>query len=104
MWSRLSRLGRAVKTVEAGDHFLDARLLDVNVDQLVLRSNAIDQVRHRDGARVERHLERIAVAMAYQRSGNNKFGRLARELNEQPALGEGLAAQNRERLVGQNFS
>ena len=86
-------LGRAVQIVKAGDHFLDPRLLYMDVHQLVFGGNPADQIRRCDHTRIEGQLGRISVATHDRHAGKIERGRRADEIDEQPPLGEHLLAQ-----------
>src|SRR5271163_2338814 len=97
-----SCLGRAVQLVKVRNYFLDSRLLEMEIQQVVLCVDSADQLRRRHLSRIERQLDRVALAAVYPDAGNLERRRLSREVDEQTPLGQNFGAQLFERGVGQD--
>src|SRR5262249_17521684 len=97
-----SCLSRAMKIVEARDHFLDSWLFEPEVRKFVLRGDLLDELRDRDHARIERQLERISVARADFHSWYCERRDLADKIDEQAPVLQHMSPQRIERCVRQD--
>src|SRR5271170_3257009 len=76
MGAAASCLGGAVQLVKVRDYFLDSRLLEMEIQQVVLGVDSADQLRRWHLSRIESQLDRVALAGVYPDAGNLERRRL----------------------------